>query len=656
MLSVSDNPLREANSGPYIAGQVVANQVIASQVFDNSADAMLIVDPFCDRVLDSNPAACQLLGYDRALLRDMKFSALHPGQVPALVVFSQAVLAKGEFWTHSLTPRHAGGKELKLEYSATRLTDETGQTLLIRLSDLIERRRREVDAEAENFVRGGIAEWQRVERFFRDIERENQLILRAAGEGIYGVNAEGKTTFVNPAAERMLGWKAEELVGRDMHSLVHHSHPDGSHYHNYDCPIYAAFRDGAVHRVEYELFWRKDGTSFWVEYTSTPIRDRSNLVGAVIVFRDITQRREAEDKLRAALKEVDTLRERLELENAYLQEQIRLDGNHRGIVGRSAAINKTLQQIELVAPTDASVLITGESGTGKELVARAIHDTSNRSKRTLIRVNCAAIPADLFESEFFGHVKGAFTGALRDRVGRFELANGGTLFLDEIGEIPLGLQGKLLRVLQEGQFERVGEERTRRVDVRVIAATNRDLKTLVRQGKFREDLYFRLNVFPIELMPLRERTDDIPLLAMHILGEASRKLNTGELRLTEADARRLTQYSWPGNVRELQNAIERAAILARNGRIRIDLPDVGTPLAARKRMPTAGSKQAFLTDEDRRDRDRGNIIAALEACGGRVFGRGGAAELLDVKPTTLASRIKTLGIKNKWKSPTEAAE
>jgi transcriptional regulator with GAF, ATPase, and Fis domain len=230
------------------------------------------------------------------------------------------------------------------------------------------------------------------------------------------------------------------------------------------------------------------------------------------------------------------------------------------------------------------------------------------------------------------------------------------LFLDEIGEIPLGLQGKLLRVLQEGQFERVGEERTRRVDVRVIAATNRDLKTLVRQGKFREDLYFRLNVFPIELMPLRERTDDIPLLAMHILGEASRKLNTGELRLTEADARRLTQYSWPGNVRELQNAIERAAILARNGRIRIDLPDVGTPLAARKRMPTAASKQAFLTDEDRRDRDRGNIIAALEACGGRVFGRGGAAELLDVKPTTLASRIKTLGIKNKWKSPTEAAE
>ncbi len=214
---------------------------------------------------------------------------------------------------------------------------------------------------------------------FDRIERENQLILRAAGEGIYGVNAEGKTTFVNPAAERMLGWNAEELVGRDMHSLVHHTHPDGSHYHDHECPIYAAFRDGAVHRVEHELFWRKDGSSFWVEYTSTPIRDHDVLIGAVIVFRDVSQRYDAEEKLRAAHREVDRLRKRLELENAYLQEQIRIDGNHHGIIGRSAAIQKTLRQVELVAPTDATVLVSGESGTGKELVARAIHEASRRS-------------------------------------------------------------------------------------------------------------------------------------------------------------------------------------------------------------------------------------------------------------------------------------
>ncbi len=329
-------------------------------------------------------------------------------------------------------------------------------------------------------------------------EAMNQLILRAAGEGIYGVNADGKTTFVNPAAARMLGWNAEELVGHDMHSIVHHTRPDGSHYPEHDCPIYAAFRDGAVHQVDTEVFWRKDGTSFWVEYTSTPIHEHGQVVGAVIVFRDITQRREADEKLRAAHEEVDRLRERLELENAYLQEEIRIEGNHHGIVGRSGAIQKILRQVELVAPTDATVLITGESGTGKELIARAIHDASKRSRRPMIRVNCATIPREAFESEFFGHAKDAFAGALRDGVGRFELADGGTLFLDEVADMPIELQGKLLRVLEENSFERVGEQQTRTVDVRVIAATNRDLKQEVRRGRFREDLYFRLDVFPVE--------------------------------------------------------------------------------------------------------------------------------------------------------------
>jgi len=496
----------------------------------------------------------------------------------------------------------------------------------------------------------------RADAAFGRIERENQLILRAAGEGIYGVNAEGKTTFVNPAAERMLGWSADELVGHDMHTLVHHTHPDGSHYHQHECPIYAAFRDGAVHNVDHEMFFRKDGSSFWVDYTSTPIRDNGVLIGAVIVFRDVSQRHEADEKLRAAHQEVDSLRKRLELENAYLQEQIRIDGNHHGIIGRSAAIQQTLRQVELVAPTDATVLITGESGTGKELVARAIHDASKRSNRPLIRANCAAIPADLFESEFFGHAKAAFPGALRDRIGRFELADGGTLFLDEVGEIPLELQGKLLRVLQEGQFERVGEARTRHVDVRVIAATNRDLKAQVRRDRFREDLYFRLNVFPVDLVPLRERIDDIPPLAVHLLRGASKKLKTGELRLTEADARRLTQYVWPGNVRELQNVIERAAILARNGRVRIDLPDLGSTVHIGRRTQPSAAKPTVMTDDDRRERDRSNIMAALSACGGKIFGSGGAAELLDVKPTTLASRIKTLGIRYERRLGSELSE
>ncbi len=613
------------------------------RIFHASAEPMLVLRPAADRLLDANAAACRLLGHDRGTLREMRITALHPGQLPALIVFTDAVLAKGEFRTRALKPRHASGHELAVEYAGSRLGDGSAPDLLLIVSDLAAQRRRAVDSEADVYVRGGIEEWQKVERFFRDVERENQLILRAAGEGIYGVNADGKTTFVNPAAERMLGWKADDLVGKDMHSIVHHTHADGSHYPAIHCPIYAAFRDGAVHQVDSEVFWRKDGSSFFVEYTSTPIRDRGVVVGAVIVFRDITQRREADEKLRAALAEVEQLRKRLEQDNEYLQEEIRRQTDHRGIIGASAPMQKTLRQIELVAPTEAGVLITGESGTGKELIARAIHGASRRSHRPLIRVNCAAVPRDMFESEFFGHARGAFAGALRDRPGRFELADGGTLFLDEIGDIPIELQGKLLRVLQEGQFERVGEARTRHVDVRVIAATNRDLGLAVREKRFREDLYFRLNVFPIECVPLRERADDIPLLAQHFLKTAAHKLKIGDPRLTEGDVKRLMQYTWPGNVRELQNVIEHAAILARNGRLRIDLPSGGMLRSAAGRSDAA----MLLTEGERRDRDRANILAALEACGGKVFGPGGAAELLHVPPTTLASRIKTLGIEVK---------
>jgi formate hydrogenlyase transcriptional activator len=616
---------------------------LRATAFDFAILPTLLLDPDADLIIDANPAACALLGYDRALLRQTRASALHAGQVPALIVFTQAVLDKGAYWTTALTPRHATGQSLRLEYAGSLVPHDGHSLLLITMSDLEARRRRTVDAAAEDHMRDGIAAWQRVERVFQDIERENQLILRAAGEGIYGVNAEGKTTFVNPAAERMLGWAAEELVGKAIHPIVHHTHHDGRPYPDQDCPIYAAFRDGAVHQVDGEVFWRKDGSKVWVEYTSTPIRDRSMVVGAVIVFRDVSQRREADEKLHAALAEVDRLRERLELENAYLQEEIRIETNPRGIIGQSEAIQKTLRQVKLVAPTTAAVMITGESGTGKELIARAIHEASARSDRPLIRVNCAAIPRELFESEFFGHVRGAFTGALRDRIGRFELADGGTLFLDEVGEIPLELQGKLLRVLQEGNFERVGEERTRTVDVRVIAATNRDLKQEVQRGRFREDLYFRLNVFPVESLPLRERREDIPLLAQHFLMRESEQLKS-DLRLSEGDARRLARYDWPGNVRELQNVIERAAILAQNGRLRIDLPDpAGAQPSSGPGRPKA-DRPAVLTSSEMREHERANIVAALQACAGKVFGRGGAAEMLDIKPTTLASRIKVLGI------------
>jgi len=617
--------------------------------FECAGEAQIVIDPRADRVVDANPRAVELLGYSRESLRATAATALHPGQRAALAVFTEAVAHKGRYWTHALSPRHADGSQLKLEYSGVPLPGERADCLLIGLHDIAERQKRLIDREADLFMRSGIGEWQRAERFFQDIERENRLILGAAGEGIYGVNAEGITTFVNPAAERILGYKAAELVGRDMHSVVHHTHADGRHYDNRDCPIYAAFRDGAVRKVDTEVFWRKDGTPFFVEYTSTPIRDRGKLLGAVIVFRDITERREAEERLRRALAEVDRLRERLEQENEYLQQEIRAETRYRGIIGASAAMQKLASQIELVAQTEATVLITGESGTGKSLVAHAIHEASRRANRPLIRVNCAAIPRELFESEFFGHVKGAFTGAIRDRVGRFELADGATIFLDEVGEIPLELQAKLLRVLQDKQFERIGEETTRRIDVRIIAATNRNLKADVKAGRFREDLYYRLDVFPIECLPLRERPDDIPLLAQHALEGAIARLKIAPVKLSRGDVEKLRQYSWPGNVRELENAVERAAILAVNNHLRFDLPGIGARAGA-SIVPRAEALAPVLTEADRKARDRANILSALEAAEYRIFGEGGAAMLLGLRPTTLISRMKVLGIPRKGAS------
>ena len=475
------------------------------------------------------------------------------------------------------------------------------------------------------------------------IKRQNELILEAAGEGVYGLDCEGNTTFVNPAAAAMLGWEANALLGQPMHTLLHHTRPDGSSFPRKECPIYAAFKDGAVHHIDDEVFWRKDGSSFPVEYTSTPIHENGKLAGAVVVFKDITERRQAELELRQAYAEVERMQARLEAENVYLQEEIRVERNYAGIVGQSHAIQQVLHQVELVAPTDASVLISGESGTGKELIAAAIHEQSQRHERPLIRVNCAAIPRDLFESEFFGHVKGAFTGALKDRTGRFELADGGTIFLDEVGEIPLELQSKLLRVLQEGQIERVGEEKTRSVDVRVVAASNRDLKTDVDARRFREDLFFRLNVFPIEAIPLRDRIDDIALLATHFITLICRRLNRPQQNLTRGNLKQLQAYHWPGNIRELQNVIERAIIVSKGNRLEFSLPGVAVATDALSKEP-AGAATVPFTEAERLARDRANILTALRLTNGKISGANGAAELLGIKPTTLASRMKALGV------------
>jgi transcriptional regulator with GAF, ATPase, and Fis domain len=352
--------------------------------------------------------------------------------------------------------------------------------------------------------------------------------------------------------------------------------------------------------------------------------------------------------------EIDRLRAKLELENEYFQTEIKEIYDFGEIVGHSAALQKVLEQIQLVAGTTATVLILGESGTGKELIARAVHERSPRKERPFIKVNCAAIPEKLFESEFFGHVKGAFTGADKDRVGRIQLADGGTLFLDEIAEIPIALQAKLLQVLQEQQFERVGETRSREVDVRIIAATNRDLEKEIEAGNFRSDLFYRLSVFPIKSPPLRERREDVPLLAAHFLKMCAKKMNLPAPKLTKGHVEHLQAYDWPGNVRELQNAIERAAIFAQTGTLHFDFlsleapkPDAPTKTVPSTPTPNAKLDPTILTEAELKRRERESIIAALAQANGKISGPRGAAEFLGMKPTTLASRIKALGLKSR---------
>jgi len=358
---------------------------------------------------------------------------------------------------------------------------------------------------------------------------------------------------------------------------------------------------------------------------------RLRLLGEV--FANALQRKRGEEALDKAFAEIERLRKQLQMENLYLREEIKLEHEHTGFVGRSDVIRGILKQVEQVANTGSTVLIQGETGTGKELVARAIHDLSPRRERALVKVNCAALPSTLIESELFGREKGAFTGALSTQTGRFEVADGSTIFLDEVGELSLEVQAKLLRVLQEGEFERLGSSKTTKVDARVVAATNRDLEEAVRQGQFRSDLYYRLNVFPILVPPLREHPEDIPPLTWHFLSELGERMGKRVDTIPKRSMEAMTAYAWPGNVRELMNVVERAMILAKGSVLHVEL---GGP---------AGSTDPATTNLT--EIESNHMLKVLEMTGWRIRGKNGAAELLGLKPTTLHSRMKKLGIERK---------
>ena len=647
-------------------------------------------------------------------------------------------------------------------------------------------------------------------------EERVRLVLDSAAEAIFGCESDGTCLFCNQAAVRLLGYdEPAELLGKNMHALEHHTRQDGTPFPIAECPIYIGFHENRGVHIDDDIFWRKDGTSFPVEYWSHPMLRDGKTVGAVITFLDISERKRSEDALRKSeernrtlleinnaiitnltpdalfrsayeairrvvsfdraafllyqphkktlkilsmyndteseffrlgkeydlketrisawvldhkeavvrgdlekeqqspgdqrlvaegiqsycvvplvamgnsigtftvwseskyryseadaellqevanqvalaianmksYEEIAALKARLEKENVYLQEEIRTEHNFEEIVGNSPALLDLLRRVNQVAPTDSSVLIYGETGTGKELIARAIHNRSMRKSRPLVKVNCSAISAGLVESELFGHVKGAFTGAFERRIGRFELADRGTIFLDEVGELPLETQVKLLRVLQEREFEPVGSNRSVHVDVRIIAATNRNLQESISAGSFRSDLYYRLNVFPLEVPPLRERHSDISQLAMFFLSRYSRNLGKRTEGISAAATERIESYPWPGNVRELQNVIERALILSQGPILELEpdlirvSPSEALREPAREVVEAAspgGPSSALKTLEEV---ERAHISAVLQQTRGVVEGANGAAKTLGMHPNTLRHRMEKLGIK-----------
>ncbi|MCD4731470.1 MAG: sigma 54-interacting transcriptional regulator [Bacteroidales bacterium] len=419
------------------------------------------------------------------------------------------------------------------------------------------------------------------------------------------------------------------------HSVTHNSDKpcDGN---NHVCPVAKIKKSKKARTVEH-LHKDDKGNDKYVEIHAYPIFDDSGEVSNVIEYSiDITERKKADENLRFALDEVKRLKNQLEAENIYLQQEIKLEHNFEEIISKSKTFKNVLNKVEQVASTDATVLVLGETGTGKELLARAIHNISKRRNRPLVKVNCATLPANLIESELFGHEKGSFTGAHAQKTGRFELANGGTIFLDEIGDLPRELQTKLLRVLQEGEFERLGSSQTMKVDVRIIAATNVNLEEAIEEGKFRNDLYYRLNVFPIIIPPLRDRRDDIPLLVHHFVNKYSKKNSRNIESIPQNTMKALQNYPWPGNIRELENIIERGVIISTGNQL-----ELGDWLPKGKKIRSTQQTSSL------NDYEKEYILEVLEMTNWRVSGEKGAAKILDIKPTTLEARMKKLGISRK---------
>jgi PAS domain S-box-containing protein len=469
-----------------------------------------------------------------------------------------------------------------------------------------------------------ITEQKRAEEFLHESEERFRMLVEQAGDAFFIHDYSGKIFDINRRACESLGYTREELLELTIADIDIEFHRIGHKIRFWE-PL------APRHSVTFEgVQRRKDGTIFPVEVRLSRL-DSGGKKLLLSLVRDVTDRKRAENDLKKAFEEINELKNRLEEENLYLKQEIEIRYKHEEIIGESRAIKRVLSTAEKVAKENTCVLIQGETGTGKELLARAIHNMSPRKGRSMMKVNCAALPATLIESELFGRERGAFTGAVSKQVGRFEVGNGSTIFLDEIGDLPMEIQAKLLRVLQDGTFERLGSPETVSVDVRIIAATNRDLAELVKEERFRKDLFYRLNVFPITLPPLRERREDIPLLVWAFVQEFCQSMGRSIKHIPKKTIELFQGYSWPGNIRELRNVIEKAMILTTGSTLLIDRLDTES-----------------ISDIHRgtlEDIEREHILRVLESTGWRVGGKRGASRILDLKESTLRSRMLKLGIR-----------
>jgi PAS domain S-box-containing protein len=457
-----------------------------------------------------------------------------------------------------------------------------------------------------------------------------QQIYQTAPVAMLAVDPDLLVTRLNQRFADFAGQSFEQLLGKSLDTILAQAHLS---------QLVARVIKTLQPLLDHEItFLNRDHETTWV-VNAYPITSENRLSSVNLIINDISQLRSTQKKLETAYQSILELQEKLEQENQLLRREISHSAGEQSIIGSSPAIKNVLDQIRQVASTETTVLITGETGTGKELVARALHLQSHRKQSQLIIVNCAALPANLIESELFGHEKGAFTGAIARKTGKFELADGGTVFLDEIGELPLELQSKLLRVLQESQFERVGGVKPVKVDVRVIAATNRDLAAEVRAQRFREDLFFRLNVFPIFLPALKDRGVDVIEIADAFISFFAERMGRHRPRLAKESIQTLLNYEWPGNIRELRNVIERGMILCKSDTISITIPDYGLKKAQKKDFSNFNPDMTLI------DVEKAHITSVLEKLNWKVRGFNGAAFALGLKPTTLESKMKKLGIK-----------